>query len=94
MKKTLIITLVCLNVALVAMLMFGTTTRTAKGQAVRGQADYLMITGEIRRDYDAIYIIDLAKRRMLAWRLDRTRKVLIPYRGRDLRSDFDRPRAE
>ena len=90
MKKTLIAALVCVNVALVVALILGPGTPRAEAQPFRGAVDYLMITGQISDGYDALYVIDLAKRRMLAWKLDRTRKVLVPYRGRELRNDFAR----
>ena len=94
MKRVLIVTLVCVNLGLLATLMLGTATPKASAQAFRGGTDYLLMTGAIRSDYDAVYVIDLGKRRLLAWKLDRTKKSLVPNRGRDLRNDFERQRAE
>ena len=90
MKKTLIVTLVCVNVVLLLALVLGTAAPKAHGQVFRGGADYLMITGHIGSNWDAVYIVDLAKRRMLSWRFDKTSKRLLPFRGRQLRSDFRR----
>ena len=88
MKKTLIVTLACVNVALLGALVLGTATPTADAQVFGGGRDYLMLTANIGTDNDAVYIIDLATRRMLTWRYDRTNKRLAPFRGRDLTNDF------
>ncbi len=94
MKKALIVALVCVNLTLLMALLFGPTTPKAHGQAFRGAADYLMITGKLATvKSDAVYVVDLAQRRLLAWKFDRTRKRLIPYQGRDLRNDFERERS-
>jgi len=88
MKRGIILALVCLNAALIVALVFGTTSRPAYGQ-VTG-ADYILMTGNISGDYDAVYVLDLATRRLGAWRFDRTRKRLIQGRGRELARDFRR----
>ena len=88
MKRPLIITLVCVNAALLLALVLGTTIPRATAQVPGGGADYLLLTGQMSANYDAIYVLDLAQSRLLAYRFDRTRKTLIPYRGRPLRDDF------
>ena len=89
MKKTVIVALVCVNVALLLALMFGAGTPKAQAQAFRGATDYLMGTGKARgRPADVGYIIDLGRRRLLAWEFNKTRKALVPYRGRELTNDF------
>jgi len=91
MKKTLIVALMCLNAALVVGLIAGTGAEKAYGQVVG--ANYLVVTGNIYGDYDAIYVLDLATRRLAAWRYDKTRKPfgLKPVtQGRSLMADFGR----
>jgi hypothetical protein len=90
MKKILIGTLVCVNVALLVTLILGYGAGPAKAQVVGGGADYLMVTGHIMGDADGVYIIDLAKRRLAAWKFDKTNKRLVAFRGHELKRDFGR----
>ncbi len=88
MKKTLIVTLVCINVALLAALVLGVRAPNADAQVSGGGADYLMLTARIGTNNDAVCIIDLASRRLMAWQYDRTNKRLASFRGRELPNDF------
>ena len=90
MKKTLIVALVAVNVALIAALVLHAWTPQAKAQVFRGAPDYLVLTGRIGTDWDAVYIIDLKSRKLGVWRFDKTRKQLVQLRGRMLREDFGR----
>lgn len=90
MKKALIVTLVCINALLLLALVFGPGTSTAEAQVQRGGADYIMVTGQIGTSTDAVYIVDLGKRRLLGLKYDKTNKQLLPIRGRRLRNDFRR----
>ena len=94
MKKVLIVALVCVNVALLAALMLGLAAPRASAQVYRGGADYLMMTGQIGRDWDAVYIVDMGSRRLMAWRFDQTKKRLVAFRGRELKTDFARKEGE
>jgi hypothetical protein len=47
MRKVLIVSLVCVNVALLAVLLLGYGAPVAKAQVEGGGADYLMVTGQI-----------------------------------------------
>ncbi len=87
MKKGLIVSLVCINVVLLAAVI-GVDLRQADAQTFRGGNDYLMITGRIEAAFDAVYVIDLKSHRMAAWRFNRTTKRLQPYKGRSLATDF------
>lgn len=91
MKHALIVALICLNAALVAALVFGAGTQKAYGQVIG--SNYLIITGHVNEDHDAVYILDLSSRRLAAWRWDKTRKRLASVSsggGRDLLRDFNR----
>lgn len=91
MKKAVIVALLCLNAALLVSLIAGTGTEPAYGQVIG--SNFLVVTGNIYGDYDAIYVLDLASRRLAAWRWEKTRK---PYglrpvaAGRELLRDFGR----
>jgi hypothetical protein len=88
MKRTLIVVLVSVNLALLVALVFGPASPRADAQVIGGGADYLMVTGQIGTNWDGVYIVDLDTRRMLSMRWDRTRKQMVPIRGRQLRTDF------
>jgi len=90
MKKALIVALVCVNLALVAALVFGTHAPRAGAQTLRGGNDYLLYTGRIGNDWDAVYMVDLKTRRLAAWKFDKTQKRLVQMRGRQLVDDFKR----
>ena len=91
MKKVLIVALVCINVALVALVLARELPR-ADAQTFRGASNYLLFAGHIEENYDAVYVVDLDKRKLAAWKFDQTTKKLIPYRGRDLAKDFRQAR--
>lgn len=93
MKTTVIVILMCVNVALLAALALGSPGK-AHGQVYGGGNDYLMITGQIASNYDAVYIIDMKKRQLRGWEFNRSRKRLVPIGQRDLRSDFRRTEME
>jgi hypothetical protein len=88
MKRSLIIGLVVANVVLLAALTLTTDPPKAYGQAVRGSTDYLVTTGHFEHGYDAIYMIDLGKRKMCYFLFDRTNKRMQAYSMRKLRVDF------
>src|ERR1035437_7025693 len=94
MKRSLIIALVVANVVLLAALPLTTDPPKAYGQAVRGATDYLITTGHFERGYDAIYMIDLQKRKMCYFLFDRTNKRMQAYAMRKLRNDFPNPEDE
>jgi hypothetical protein len=91
MKQFIIAALVCLNAALLLALVFGAGTQKAYGQVIG--ANYLLMTGHVNEDNDAVYVLDLASRRLAAWRWDKTAKRLAPIAaggGRELLQDFNR----
>lgn len=91
MKQLLLVSLICLNAALVVALTYGPTTPKAYGQVIG--SNYLVVTGHINEDNDALWIIDLRDRKLAALRFDKTRKQLAgiaPAGGRDLTRDFKR----
>ena len=94
MKKALIVALACVNVVLLAALILGPAAGRAQAQAVRGAPDYLLVTGKVGADWDAVYLIDLARRQLLGLRWDRTRRQMLPIRGRSFTTDFDRPKQQ
>lgn len=92
MKRALIVTLAGISAALLLALILGAGTPKANAQGVIGATtDYLVITGHIGKDWDGVYVIDVRKRRMVAFRFDKAKKELIAYRGvRRLANDFRR----
>ena len=90
MKRALVVTLVCINAALLLGLVIGVNASDAKAQGMVGAStDYLVMTGHVGRDNDAVYVIDVQRQGMVAFRFDRTKKKLIPFRGvRKLKTDY------
>ena len=87
MNRALIVAMICLNVVLIAALV-GVNLNQAQAQTERGENDYIMATGKIGADFDAVYVVDLKTRQMKAWRFDKAAKRLVPYKGRTLTEDF------
>ncbi|MGC9455621.1 MAG: hypothetical protein ACP5HU_12275 [Phycisphaerae bacterium] len=92
LKKVAIVALLCLNVGLSLALVYGAGTSEASAQARPGyRSDYLVVTGRHGQGGDAIYVMDLAQRRLAAWRFDVRNQTLVPFvPGRELNRDFDR----
>lgn len=93
MKKAVILGLICANAVLLVALALQSEPPRAHAQAFRGAADYLAVTGKVARDYDALYVIDLAKRRMLTFTVDKTSKKMIPQGPRRFKADFPAPES-
>ncbi len=88
MKKRLIVTLLCVNAALIVVLAFVTGLPSAQAQIVGGGTDYLLMTGHISSSYDAIYVIELNSQRIAAFKMDRTTKKIALMGARVLTKDF------
>jgi hypothetical protein len=86
MKRTLVVLLVCLNLALLAALV-ASNVSTASAQTERGANDYILVTAKTQ-SVDAVYVLDLRTRRLAAWRFDANAKKLLPLKGRMLETDF------
>jgi len=93
MKKALIAMLVCVNVGLLLTLILGADV--PKAQAYSGPGSLLtnntiMITGQIREDEDAVYVIDMATERLGAWKFEgkSTTRRLRALGVRDLKIDL------
>ncbi len=92
MKKLLIAALVCVNVCLLLVLIAGEGFhRKAEAQPLAGallQNNYIMLTGQIQQNNDAVYVIDMANRRLVAWQFDGSTKRLSKMGVRNLRTDL------
>lgn len=90
-KRTLIVLLIGLNLLLAATFIL-TSWRlpTAYAQAAPLGQNYAMVTGEIRNGVDALYILDLPRRRMHVFvpSRDQNNRKLFYQGSRDLQRDF------
>ncbi len=88
-KKVMIITLLCVNVALVGTLVF---TSMPKAQAQQGTpfpaTDYIAVTARVNSDLDALCIVDLASQQMAVWKWNEGRNRLETVQKRSLPSDL------
>ena len=90
MKQAIIVGLVCVNAALLVALAFGSTAAPAWGQTIAGRSDYLVISGHISRDNDALFMIDTATRQLAVLKFDKQNRRLAMAARRDLALDFQR----
>ncbi len=90
-RRSIIVFLVGVNLLLLATLIL-TTWRlpVAEAQAVPMATNYLMVAGEIRNGTDALYVVDLPKRRLHVFipNHDQNNRRLIYRHYRDLEYDF------
>ena len=66
MNKALIGLLVCVNLALLATLIFGVGADEAKAQTGFYRTNYALMTVRMQESRDAVYVMDLATQRMFA----------------------------
>ncbi len=90
MKKFIVLALICVNLALVAVLVFHTGQEPAQAQVRRGPIDYNVITSRISTDWDALWVIDTQQRVLMAFVYDKTKpqRGLVAVMPRDLNKDF------
>ena len=93
-KNIVIVGLVCVNLALLtAVVIKAADAKPAYGQIGVGSA-YLMVAGRIQTNYQAVYVIDLQSRQLMAFKVGhgRPRVQRAIARPRMLRRDFRRER--
>jgi hypothetical protein len=62
-RTTCLAALICVNLVLLAALMLAATSaRTASAQSAPTGDPYLLVTGEILDDFDALYVLDMRER--------------------------------
>lgn len=89
MKRIIIVGLIFVNVALAGALLLGMATQPAKAQVAGGANDYVVITGHIGTDWDALYILDLGSRKLGVWEFTKQdRRLKMIAQPQDLVRDF------
>jgi hypothetical protein len=89
MKKAAIVVLGAVNAALLLALLFGAASEPATAQVIGGGTDYIVHVGRIDAKAEAVFVIDLARQRMLAWQYDSgDDRMVMMRRGRELQNDF------
>ena len=81
--------LVCLNLILltaVCLSSYSLPTAVAQGTGLAG--NYLVVSGEIQDQYDALYVVDLRARTLHAFYYDKGRRDLVYSDWRNLDRDF------
>lgn len=91
-KRTLLGALVGLNLYLLAALIFSVDLLPAAyGQRAGASTNYVAVTCRADKDYDVLYLLDLAQRRLHCFVPNRDRKGGVTYgSSRDLTVDFNR----
>jgi len=90
MKKAIIVSLICLNVGLLAALVFGEGAPQAKAQQTDyfNETDYAVVAGKIETNLEVVYVLDMATQKLGVWKYDMSNRRMIPWRSRSLPSDF------
>ena len=92
MKKAIIMVLVCVNAGLLAALILGVGAPAAQatypGSVMPNNT--IMITGQVRENEDAVYILDMASERLAAFEFQGKGAVkrLRPLGVRELKIDL------
>ena len=90
-KRAIIVLLVGVNLILLTTLILSSwTLPAAYSQAAPLGQNYVMVAGEIRDGQDALYILDLPRRRMHVFvpNRDQNNRRLFYEGSRDLQRDF------
>ncbi|HUU95842.1 MAG TPA: hypothetical protein VM487_08875 [Phycisphaerae bacterium] len=88
-KRTCLSLLVCVNlVLLTAIVLFAYSPPAALAQGTGLAGNYLVVTGEIQNEYDALYLIEMRSRTLHVFYYDKTRKELYYSDVRSLERDF------
>lgn len=90
-KRASVLLLAGFNLLLLTVLILAAwRPPVAQAQAVPLAANYLMVAGEIRDGADALYVFDLAKRRMHVFvpNVDQNNRRVVYNGFRDLERDF------
>lgn len=88
-KKAVLGLLICVNVALLAGLVLATTApSSANAQATGLSGNYMVVSGEVRDEFDALYVVDMRVRVLHAFIYDRGAKRLQLADSRDLERDM------
>ncbi len=90
MKNFILILLVAINLLLAGVLVFKVIDLPqAKAQPIGLAGNYLMVSGEILgTKSDAVYVVDLAKRKLHALHYDRSTRRVTLQGTRDLAQDL------
>lgn len=88
-KSTWITLLVCVNlIFLTGIAVFGFTPRAALAQGTSLSGNYLVVSGQIQSQFDALYLIDLRERTLHTFYFDKGGNELKWAGYRDLERDF------
>ncbi len=88
MKKIIIGALICLNIGLLSVLMFGQTDPAYAQTGYYNETDYVMGTASVELGRDNIYVIDRAAQKIGIWSFDLSRRRLKAMPSRSLATDF------
>jgi len=90
-RRSLIVLLAGLNLVLLAsIVLVSWDLPAARAQPAAAAQSYLMVTGQVRRGMDAVYLVDLPKRRIHVFAPNRQQNArrLFHVGVRDLVRDF------
>ncbi len=88
-KSTWLALLICLNLLLITgIALVGYTPRVAMAQGTGLAGNYMIVSGEIQDEFDALYLIDLPERTLHVFYFIKGSKEIQWAGYRDLERDF------
>ena len=89
-RRSMIVLLAGLNLMLLAALFYSAFPMPAAyAQRVGTSGNYMLIAAQMQSGYDAVYLFDVAERRMHAFTVEKGGSDRLDYRdSRDLQQDF------
>ncbi|MEE9297150.1 MAG: hypothetical protein V3W34_19595 [Phycisphaerae bacterium] len=91
-KRSIIVALAGVNLLLLTALVLSSySLPTAYAQRMGASSNFVAVTSQSDKDYDVLFLLDLAERRLHCFTPNRDRSGHVSYAGsRDLQRDFTR----
>jgi hypothetical protein len=86
-KKAIWVTAI-LGLAVVAAVVLAEAGAAGENKPATAPWPYQVLSGQINRDFDALYVLDTAKGRLAVLKFEVTKDTLVPIAGRELTKDF------
>lgn len=88
-KRGLVVLLVALNLVLAAtLILMAGRPNAAMAQAAPLGSNFVVVSGAVQRNLDALYVLDLANRDLHCFIVDRTTHRITHRDRRDMLQDF------
>lgn len=86
--KKAILGVATIGLAVLAAVVLAHAGAPDENRAATASCPYLVLSGQVNRDFDAVYVLDPAKGRLTVLKSGVTKDTLVLVAGRDLTKDF------